>query len=367
MIRICLLVFFIATAGPAFLGAQGLTVDPEKVDFGQIPVGSDRCRSILLHNNISVPVALLAVRNPVEPFPVDFPDTIPTDTSALLELCFQARHLGADSAVITIVYHAGTRDSLQIRASAFGWDSLALGIGTTVTGRPGSVVDVPIRVFGDIPASYDVRSYHFRMQFNKTMLYPLSDVTHGASLTAGMGDVAVDMLPDFSVAPAQVEFRVRGTLPLVSPMTDSILVNARFLVLHGNALSSDLTLLSSGFAEGLPRGGIFLKGRFVADSLCYQDLRLVDISDRDADVSISGFPNPMHSTATILFSIRKDMSLRLSVHTMLGEEVALLADGPWSAGTHQLRFDATSLPEGSYLCRLLAGGALRICSLLLLR
>jgi hypothetical protein len=367
MIRILLLVFFIATAGPSFLGAQGLTVDPEKVDFGQIPMGSDRCLSILLHNNTSVPVALLAVRNPVEPFPVDFPDTIPTDISALLELCFQARRLGADSAVITIVYDAGTRDSLQIHASAFGWDSLALGIGTTVTGRPGSVVDVPIRVFGDVPASYDVRSYRFRMQFNKTMLYPLSDVTHGASLTAGMGDVAVDMLPDFTITPAEVEFRVRGALPLVNPATDSILVNARFLVLHGNALSSDLTLLSSGFADGLPRGGIFLKGRFVADSLCFQDLRLVDISERGSDVSLAAFPNPVFSAATILFSIGKEMSVRLSVHSMLGEEVALLADGPWPAGTHQLSFDATGLPEGSYLCRLLAGGALQTCSLLMLR
>ena len=39
----------------------------------------------------------------------------------------------------------------------------------------------------------------------------------------------------------------------------------------------------------------------------------------------------------------------------MGREVARLADGPMSAGTHRVRFEATGLPSGVYLYRLEAG------------
>jgi len=349
------------------LVAQDVSVDPPVLDFGRIKVGSDHCRSVILFNHTSEPLVLHEVRNPAAPFPTTFPDTIPSDTGAYVDLCYEARNLGADSTVITFVYETDRLDSLRLTAWTFGWDSLSLGIGATVTGRPGSIIDVPVRLFDDIPAEYDIHDYRFTLRFNKTMLYPIADVSTGATLTAGMDAPTVQLIRDVDAQFPQVEYRVRGETPLVNPEPDSVLVNLRFLVLHGNALATDLTLVSAGFADGLPLGGVFLKGRFVADSLCFQEFRLVDLPGRDAEAEVGGYPNPFAGEALIHYRITRDAPVRLTVHNALGQEVAVLDDGVRPAGWHSMRFDAAGLPEGVYFCRLVSGNTVRSYTIMLLR
>ena len=349
------------------LAAQEVSVDPPVVEYGRVRVGSDRCLSVIFFNHTSAPLALHEVRNPAAPFPTIFPDTIPPDTGAYVDLCFKARSLGADSTVITFVYETDRLDSLHLSARAFGWDSLSLGIGVTVTGRPGSVIDVPVRLFDDIPAAYGIRDYRFTLRFNKSMLYPIADVSRGATLTAGMEAPTVELIREVDAPFPQVEYRVRGESPLVNPAPDSVLVNLRFLVLHGNALTTDLTLVSADFAGGLPLGGVFLKGRFIADSLCFQEFRLVDLPDRDADAEVGGYPNPFAGEALIHYRITRDTPVRLTVHNALGQEVAVLDDGARPAGRYSVRFDAAGMPEGFYHCRLVAGKTVRTSTIMLLR
>ena len=47
--------------------------------------------------------------------------------------------------------------------------------------------------------------------------------------------------------------------------------------------------------------------------------------------------------------------MRLDVFNVLGQNVATLADGVYSAGEHTLEFDAGSLSSGIYFYRLEAG------------
>jgi len=349
------------------LPAQEVSLDPPELDFGRIRVSSDRCRSVIFINHTAAPLVLHEVRNPAAPFPATFPDTIPSDTGAYVDLCFEPRGLGPDSAVVTFIYETDGLDSIRLPVRAFGWDSLSLGIGVTVTGKPGSIIEVPVRVFDDIPAEYDIRSYRFALRFNKTMLYPIADVSGGASLTAGMEAPTVQMIREVDARLPQVEYRVRGATPLNNPAPDSVLVNLRFLVLHGNAMSTDLTLVSAGFSDGAPLGGVFLKGRFIADSLCFQDLRLVDIPDRDMAADVGGYPNPFSHATLIQYHIGRDAPVRLTVHSMLGREVAVLDEGLRPAGLHAVRFDGGSLPEGIYFCRLAAGNVIRTSTIMLVR
>ena len=52
---------------------------------------------------------------------------------------------------------------------------------------------------------------------------------------------------------------------------------------------------------------------------------------------------------------------------MLGRRVAVLADGPQTAGEHRARFEASGLASGVYLVVLEAGGERQTRKLLLVR
>ena len=64
------------------------------------------------------------------------------------------------------------------------------------------------------------------------------------------------------------------------------------------------------------------------------------------------FPNPFNPAATIRFSLPEQAPVRLSVYDILGREVQLLVDGVREAGHHEVNFEASNLPSGTYLYRL---------------
>ncbi|MBI5646958.1 MAG: T9SS type A sorting domain-containing protein [Ignavibacteriae bacterium] len=70
------------------------------------------------------------------------------------------------------------------------------------------------------------------------------------------------------------------------------------------------------------------------------------------------YPNPFNPTTTISFSIPADNAVRLAVYDMYGREVAVAAEGTFTAGMHRVTFDASALPSGSYIYALQAGSVL---------
>jgi len=67
------------------------------------------------------------------------------------------------------------------------------------------------------------------------------------------------------------------------------------------------------------------------------------------------YPNPFNPSTSINFTLPINADVRLTVYNVLGQRVAVLADGMYSAGTHVVRFDATALSSGTYLFRLETG------------
>jgi hypothetical protein len=64
------------------------------------------------------------------------------------------------------------------------------------------------------------------------------------------------------------------------------------------------------------------------------------------------FPNPFNPTTTIACSLLSAGRVRLAVYDPLGREIAILVDGPQTAGRHSVPFDAGRLSSGMYLYRL---------------
>jgi hypothetical protein len=67
------------------------------------------------------------------------------------------------------------------------------------------------------------------------------------------------------------------------------------------------------------------------------------------------YPNPFNPTTNIAFSLPNSSHVKLSVFNVLGQEVAILANSPFSQGEHTLSFDASALSSGLYFYRIEAG------------
>ena len=92
------------------------------------------------------------------------------------------------------------------------------------------------------------------------------------------------------------------------------------------------------------------------------DLRSKRLADRDRELDLAAgrlpdsrllsqnYPNPFYLSATIAFQLRGTANVQVWIFDVLGREVALLADGVRSAGSHSGQFDGSGLKSGVYFC-----------------
>ncbi len=73
-------------------------------------------------------------------------------------------------------------------------------------------------------------------------------------------------------------------------------------------------------------------------------------------VLLSVAPNPSPGSATVRYDLAEGASVRLAVLDVRGREVAVLHDGPQTAGPHRAAFEGMGLPAGVYLVRLRVDG-----------
>jgi TctA family transporter len=78
-------------------------------------------------------------------------------------------------------------------------------------------------------------------------------------------------------------------------------------------------------------------------------------------------PVPFNPLTSIQFSVSRDQLVRLTVHDVLGREVATLVNERKPAGNYRVGFDARNLNSGVYFYKLRAGGFVRMRRKLLLR
>ncbi|MBK6765236.1 MAG: T9SS type A sorting domain-containing protein [bacterium] len=79
------------------------------------------------------------------------------------------------------------------------------------------------------------------------------------------------------------------------------------------------------------------------------------------------YPNPFNPETFISFTIPEAGDVKLEVFDLQGRSVALLLDQTMTAGNHEIRFNAVSLPTGIYWYRLTAGTQVSARKMLLLK
>jgi hypothetical protein len=79
------------------------------------------------------------------------------------------------------------------------------------------------------------------------------------------------------------------------------------------------------------------------------------------------YPNPFNPTTTIQFIVDKAQPVRLTIHDVLGREVATLVNQKLSEGKHEVKWDGTKCSSGVYFCTLLSSTANITKKMILLR
>ncbi len=84
---------------------------------------------------------------------------------------------------------------------------------------------------------------------------------------------------------------------------------------------------------------------------------LIQNQDIPKDFSLSqNYPNPFNPSTQISFDLPKESHVRLSVFSVLGQEVATLANETMQPGSHQVEFAGDKLPSGMYFYKIEAEG-----------
>jgi hypothetical protein len=115
-------------------------------------------------------------------------------------------------------------------------------------------------------------------------------------------------------------------------------------ILHGRALAVSTNVT-------LDQNVITNPGPVVATSIERND------EESAKFVSLSqNYPNPFNPSTVVGFQLSVAGQTSLKVYDLLGREVAVLVDGPMSAGSHSVTFDASALTSGVYMYRIVSEG-----------
>lgn len=66
----------------------------------------------------------------------------------------------------------------------------------------------------------------------------------------------------------------------------------------------------------------------------------------------NNYPNPFNPITTINFDLPKPTDLKIVIFNSIGQEIQILANGRYEAGSYTVQWDASSLPSGLYFFKL---------------
>ncbi len=335
--------------------APDLEVDPVSISFDSVRVGQSRCRTVTLRNTGDAPLSPEEFLLPSQHYtvnPMTFAPILPGE-SAMVEICFEPQTIRRIDSTITFPFVRCRPDGRSVEVTGIGYDSVVISISGDFTARPESTIRVPVRLLNSIPDHYGLDSLEVTFRYNKTMLFPapqFNPLRLPGTLADPMTDQDSD--PTYTTTDALLRTSVDGGR-IVNPVQDSLLFGLGLIVLHGNALTTPIEIVSARFADGNPKVGIINNARFTADSLCFQERRLVDASARFGPAA--KLVSQSEDFVVVRLSLQADAYVRAELYDPLGRFAGKVIDGERGMGEYEVTIDMRGLSSGPYLLRTIVG------------
>lgn len=167
-----------------------------------------------------------------------------------------------------------------------------------------------------------------------------------------------------------------NTFRSVTGITYPLLLNGQNVLdaYYGNFSSYDRSVVIGADGKLLYRGTGFVNTDVGAVKAVIDGelARIVSIDndamDRPMETRLlAPYPNPFNPSTVFGYRLSVFSTIQLKVYDILGREVAVLWDGPQSAGAHEIRFDASTLSSGVYFVRLVTESESFVRSITLVR
>lgn len=175
---------------------------------------------------------------------------------------------------------------------------------------------------------------------------------------------------------------IAGTENIYYPAINLLTTSKTFCGAVVDTMSQDTIICGSFYfpvyelAKGIGIGNrwaesgneIFITGAIIR-GVQYGTIVNVESEDQvdSHEFSLDIYPNPFNSSTKIKFTISEPQNVKLSVYSLLGEEVAVLINEYNPSGTYSVDFNADKLASGIYIYSLSAGAHFLTKKLILLK
>jgi hypothetical protein len=167
-----------------------------------------------------------------------------------------------------------------------------------------------------------------------------------------------------------------------------IVSTSLFLTLSSNAQNSQVKWSSFAVGFGLPSSensaatssagesfaGISTNenSKVISGFLAYKSSGITDVSDDQGIIPTvyklnQNYPNPFNPSTIINYQIPEEGFVTLKIYDILGDEVKILVNENKSAGSYNIRLDASGLASGMYIYRLTAGNYVSTKKMLMIK
>jgi Leucine-rich repeat (LRR) protein len=326
-------------------------LDVNDVQFDTVLAGFSKIRNAAVLNLGNAAVRINALRIPpadTSIFKIDLPTlapyTIAKGDTLILPISCSTSRLGKAKTTITVVTDAG--DSLAVNAEAEVREVRPSDIRATFGLRaldsnvaPGGRVRVKLFIYDNKPEHGrdvfrvdNLAQYRAEIRFNRNVLVVAPDEKR-------------------MVAVGNDEFQ-RYSIPQTTwsiPSSDANEIGVfNCVAVSGNVEKTPLLIsdLKWGNNDKLFISYAVTTGTFTANLCKAGGLRLTTTAQKNAIAQIR--PNPAKDEANIVYSVREDGAIELSLFDVQGRLVQALVHGEHTPGEYSLSVPTTQLPSGSY-------------------
>ena len=106
----------------------------------------------------------------------------------------------------------------------------------------------------------------------------------------------------------------------------------------------------------------------ITDMIVANSQGAMDVAYAPQSISLGkAYPNPFNPSTTIDMNLHQDGFTSVKVYNLMGQQVAVLAEGNMSANTYSFTWDAKDVPSGLYMVRAESAGFMATEKLMLLK